>query len=80
MRSIKKRIEQFWCLHDWKRGFEVDRAPFESFLYEFTCVECEKTIRRTMMRAPISGIIPETDWEKYKKDPLYNVSPRIYKD
>lgn len=73
--TLTRKWNQFWCLHDWKRGFEVDITPFEGFLYEFNCVECEKTICRTMMHAPISGILPETDIDKYKKDPLNNVSP-----
>lgn len=75
MKYLKRKINQFWCMHTWKRGMEVDITPFEGFLYEYSCKVCGKTIRRTMMHAPISGILPETDLEKYKKDPLYNMSP-----
>jgi len=77
---ISKKWSQLWCLHDWEKGWEVDITPFEGFLYEFKCKVCDKKIYRTLSRAPISGIIPESDWAKYNKDPLYNVSPRIRKD
>lgn len=64
-------------MHTWRKGVEVDITPFEGFLYQYDCTVCDKKIYRTMMHAPISGILPKTDLDKYKEDPIYNMSPLI---
>ena len=74
---LTRKLKQFSCLHRWHRKHEVSITPFEGFLYEFECDVCNKKVHRTMLHAPMSGILPKNPWEEYKKDPLYNVSPPI---
>lgn len=74
---LTRKWGQLWCAHRWHRKHEVDITPFEGFLYEFECDVCLKKIYRTMLHAPISGILPENPWEEFKKDPAYNLSPPL---
>jgi hypothetical protein len=76
---LTRRWLRLTCLHSWKRGEEIG-VTLNGYMYKFNCTVCDKTIRRTMLYSPISGIIPETYLEKYKKDPLYNLSPLFRKD
>lgn len=72
--SLKKKWDQFLCLHYWVKGIVTDVQYGRGFKYEYICARCNKRIERWYGNEPISGTTnPLYD----KKDPRYNLSPPI---
>lgn len=74
---LTRKWRQFWCLHKWCKGLPVDLMYGKGYLYRYHCTICEKVIYKWTGEEPISGVLPESPWKIYKKDPYSNMSPPI---